>query len=542
MNDVTLTRHLLAKDLRHQRAWVALVWGFALLLPALARMADSNMTSVMPLVSGAFFLLAIVTLGQLVQLDAPGRKLNFLATRPVPWNVLLAEKILFAVAFLLVPVWVAKMGILWLLGIPTPPAGVALLLIENTIHTGALMAGVALFACFFRNLWIVLLVIIAAGLAILLFGAYFLMRSAYQGESGADGAPAGIADSRSLAFFVLFILLAGATIVLRFRYKTIFKPLCILVVGLALWIAVGRFWPWDLGRLIHGGQSREELPAAVHDAIHFSLKDTRESSTGGSFNGVSHVTVQKEFDVTGVEPPYFISPAGYRSVATLKSGKTIRSEYDSENRSTGLMRWRAPVTSDYMLQRAAGFKPASDGRSWNPGMADVFDYTPSNYHGEDMAGATITGTLIFEVRKIYVVKTSPFADGTTAGIPGRSYRLGNVRFDLYGARFEMAENSMAPALGGYATGPGWQEISVLVFNRARNEFLVSDGSGSTGATALLYEAVSFHQELRPDSNATKGTPTLPEDWAKGAEISFFNSEKCGRISFPFEIRNVNLER
>jgi hypothetical protein len=101
---------------------------------------------------------------------------------------------------------------------------------------------------------------------------------------------------------------------------------------------------------------------------------------------------------------------------------------------------------------------------------------------------------------------------------------------------------MAPALGKHPVEPGWRDLSVLVFNRARNEFLVTGGSGNQGINALLYEADSYHQELHPDSVPGKGTPALPADWANGAEIGFFNSVNLGRINFPCEIRGVDLER
>ncbi|HWB59709.1 MAG TPA: hypothetical protein VG733_09460, partial [Chthoniobacteraceae bacterium] len=114
----------------------------------------------------------LVMLAWLIEIDAPGRRLHFLATRPVPWNVLLAEKAVFAAVFLLLPVWIAKMGTVFLLRIPVNATDVTLILVENTIRMAALMSAVALFASFFRNLWVVFLAMLGAS-ALVLVGVVF---------------------------------------------------------------------------------------------------------------------------------------------------------------------------------------------------------------------------------------------------------------------------------------------------------------------------------------------------------------------------------
>jgi hypothetical protein len=33
---------------------------------------------------------------------------------------------------------------------------------------------------------------------------------------------------------------------------------------------------------------------------------------------------------------------------------------------------------------------------------------------------------------------------------------------------------------------------------------------------------------------------IPADWGDEAQILFFNTESCGRITFPYEFKNVDL--
>ncbi len=59
---------------------------------------------------------------------------------------------------------------------------------------------------------------------------------------------------------------------------------------------------------------------------------------------------------------------------------------------------------------------------------------------------------------------------------------------------------------------------------------------------MFYDVYTTRQDLRLDStDPAKGQQPLPVDWADDAEISFFDAQPCGRVSFPYEARNVNLE-
>ncbi|HWB59384.1 MAG TPA: hypothetical protein VG733_07830, partial [Chthoniobacteraceae bacterium] len=60
MKALPLTLHLLNKDLRHQRVWLALLWVLALLLPVTARLVNGTGDSVMLLAVAGFFLLGLV--------------------------------------------------------------------------------------------------------------------------------------------------------------------------------------------------------------------------------------------------------------------------------------------------------------------------------------------------------------------------------------------------------------------------------------------------------------------------------------------------
>jgi len=169
MNRSALILHLLLKDLHFQRSWLALLWLLALLLPITAGYISPGpvgTNAFMMGTTGGFEFVCAVILLRIIQLDPPGRGTYFLATRPVDWFSLLASKILFAGAFLLIPNWIATLGTMYALGMQFNITDQALFLIEVTISTAALLTVVAVPAFFLRKLTSVMMIILGGALLI----------------------------------------------------------------------------------------------------------------------------------------------------------------------------------------------------------------------------------------------------------------------------------------------------------------------------------------------------------------------------------------
>ncbi len=221
MNATSLTRHLLIKDLRHQRVWVALAWLVALLLPLAALRVNMRYDrSEMPLTlgTGAFFLLAFLVIVRVIRVDAPGREFHFLATRPVPWTTVLAGKILFIGLFIVVPVWIAQLEMIYAMKIPAGFGDIALVLVEDTIYTGALFCGIALFSMFLRGLPVILVSMAGAALLIY-FGITFLHERSFHGATMPRMPDVALDDCRFLVLYMAIIVSVVATASLRHSHK-----------------------------------------------------------------------------------------------------------------------------------------------------------------------------------------------------------------------------------------------------------------------------------------------------------------------------------
>jgi hypothetical protein len=125
--------------------------------------------------------------------------------------------------------------------------------------------------------------------------------------------------------------------------------------------------------------------------------------------------------------------------------------------------------------------------------------------------------------------------------------LQQVEADPSRISFQIVKQYMPLTLRGDL--PGWQEwenLSWLVINRRKGEYLIDNGAESYG------NYLEIHHLERPvmlngvmtavpvKAAYANAKDSIPADWIDGAEIVFFSSEACGRISFPYEIPSIDL--
>jgi hypothetical protein len=82
-------------------------------------------------------------------------------------------------------------------------------------------------------------------------------------------------------------------------------------------------------------------------------------------------------------------------------------------------------------------------------------------------------------------------------------------------------------------------VSWLAFNRTKGEYFYFDGGDNTGSTAGLYD-IEIRRGRLGRMDWDRDRKPVPADWAATTEISFFDSVPCGRLTFPFEIKSVDL--
>ena len=68
--------------------------------------------------------------------------------------------------------------------------------------------------------------------------------------------------------------------------------------------------------------------------------------------------------------------------------------------------------------------------------------------------------------------------------------------------------------------------------------------GAGGGPMFLFDTMAQDVKLmrqEETGNWMNNRKPIPGDWSTGAEISFFSTEPCGRISLPYEIKSVDLK-
>ena len=315
MNRSALILHLLLKDLRFQRGWLALLWLLALLLPISAGYISPGPVGTNSFIIGAtggFEFIYVVILLRIIQLDYPGRGTHFLATRPVDWFSILACKVLFAGAFLVVPNWIATLGTMYALGIQFNLLDQALFLIEVTISTAALFAVVAVPAFFLRKLTSVIMTIVGGAI---LIGIGSLVFADYVRRTSVTPPPNPTEFSEQLKncqwlMFHLGLAFTGAVVAL-FCYckRPLRESFIALGSGVFLSLMLWLYWPINLSVIFSDQPPRvTDLTPALRDKIQFNIERLPghpADVTGSGWNNIITENVDLHGGLSGWMRPIF---------------------------------------------------------------------------------------------------------------------------------------------------------------------------------------------------------------------------------------------
>ncbi len=546
MKPFPLIRHLLAKDFRHQRLWILLVWILAISLPFIARHdAASDIhgsTPLMTLSTGALLLLLAFVLVRLIRLDAPGRDFHFLATRPVPWRPLLVSKIIFTALFLVVPVLVARWGAIPLLDIPVTGMDIFLYLVETAIYLGAALAVVLVFSLFLRHLAVIFAAILGTAILITLGNAWLHERDLHNGAS-LRLIDSSLQSSCFLVFCLALSITIGLVTWLRYRSKSLLPPLSLLVVGLTCSLLLKSFWPWHLGEWFPDSPKDASMPAALRNqnALDFSPKENQEDRglNGSSWDGTNVMGLNRYVVLKGLQAPYFATIVTYQAEATLKSGLVIHSAYEDVSGHGGV----GGMGEEHRFQ-LLGFSSRENPR-WDLQCYELFNYLPNRYPKDDLTGVRIKGVVTLEIRRAVLVKTMPFREGATVDWCRTHYVLRKAAVTATNVPYDIASQTISLALHGESDGWSfWKQLKWVIYNRSQGDFLGGGSEGEApGAGRVLSVARSYQGAFQKSArygNWKKAQQPFPDDWMSGAEIAFIGSEPCGTIRLPYEIPSLDL--
>ncbi len=560
MTTYTLVRHLVLKDLRHQRGWLILLWALAfviplspaLITPTAHHVADATSGG---LVAGLYFLELLILI-RVIQLDPPGRSASFLATRPIGWQGLLASKALFAGIFLLVPLCIVALG--YTAGFQCNFLDRVLYLVESTLFGGAILAIAAILACYFRTLTQVLMTTI--GGAILLIITNLIYIQYFYSSLGPPKFPTlgseQLTHCKILVFDFALVLAAATTAFVRYRKASVVRSFIVSTAGTLLAIVLYHSWPFNLSTVFTEQPPHPaELAPELRDKISFNLwrpngvtKPEQTQINGAGWNGYLTEHVQLGVEFRGIEPPYYVTQTGYRAEATLRSGHKISSDYNDTITHGGGMLETGGFGED-LREQIAGFTPASSSR-WSIYNIDIFGYPVERVRGEDLTGVSIGGVGTFEIRRASIFRTLPLKAGLVLDLPRKRYVFTRVDFGRNSLHIEVMKKSMAVALRGDV--PNWSgsdnpmsDPTWLVINRRKGEFLVPNGNSSTGDvfTYELHRPMLLNNTTgRVDVQAAMAhqKEPIPDDWADGAEICFYATATCGQMTFPYQVPAIDL--
>jgi hypothetical protein len=519
MNTFALLRHLLLKDVHHQRLLLMLVWGYALLVPwtpGLYEFHNGNQYQIYYLLP----LYAVILIGtlRLLQLDPPGRSVHFLITRPVRPSALLASKALFIVLFFFMPLLISKLETVNILQISFNFLDMVFFTIETLIFSGAFFAVVALPALFLRKM--------TSALFFLIFGTvvFGVFTIAYdQPQSRFSGAYYHPDPQLGACQWLMFELGLGLTLLVvafvRYRWKSPVGPVGLLGVGLLFSYILLFHWPARLDEFV-SGQMFATVPSPLRDKLHF-VPGSHSTNQVTWKDGTQIRSIALDAAIYGLEAPYFAIQTGFHAEAP-EAGLSSSYDYGVAH-ADGNIRPLLPfgASESSFQEQIAGFKPDAP-LPWDRYTFDIFDYILGST-SQDIVQPNVGINL---PRRHYEMEfTRMFAQFGTYS------HQGDPRITVW-----MTAKSMPLVLrGDYTEGA----LSWLVVNHNRNEYLVPNSRGLSlfpGSPVFYGHEKTLCTLLRPGQSDDGRPPKelIPHDWLDTAEIEVFDSEPCGRITFPYE--------
>ncbi len=560
MNSFALIRHLLAKDIRHQRALLICIWAYALLVPLLLPLYEFHNGTQFQFfyLNPLYTLLMIVTIRTL-QLDPPGRVIHFLATRPVPGLKVVAAKALFLGLLLFLPLLAAKLETVGMLQVSFSLLDMVCFLVETAIVAGAFFAVVAVPALFLRKLAAALLVLVFSTVGFVFAYLVFFnrVRSVFAEADYMPDPQLGACQWLMFELGLAVTFLLGATVF--YGRKAWPSAAALFVAGFLASVALLFFWPVRLDEIV-SGERFATVPAPLRDQLRLQPDG---AATGGWTVWENHIDIQalpQTFKIAGLQFPYYAVEKDFHAEAP-NFGLTSSFDYGVLHGVGGM---GSPFTGSYPLVSAAqkqlaGFPPLQSPEG-NRYTLDVFDYvlgpTAQPIHWE---GHAIKGEMTLDIRRAFIVRKMPVTPEMT--------------FDLSRRRYEVEFPRMHPQRGTYPAG-GWpsltmtmtrkavplvlrgdyaagaQNLSWLVVREDANhqpvEYLEpgNNWSGMFPFSGAFFSVERFSSELvRPSPGADSSVsalsrppgPPIPHDWLDSATLVIFGDESYGRANFSYLI-------
>lgn len=538
---MNLLFHHLRKDLRFAR-WLILATLFVsaaiLWFPTVPLEERRDQMIWLAVARYGGWLLAFLTAGHLIQMDAPLREGGYLRTRPASRSTVIQSKMV-AVLILIVPLAAIECLLILLLGLKPGATNLLLIFAENLLalamicSVGMAMAIRKESAAKFNAsvvLWI--------GIAVIGWLAFIWGRNAYfqTGKTDWGYALEYLKTSRLLMAQVVSLmgLMIGiALFACGGRSETVNRSLAITAV-----CALAALFLWPLNFVETFAPPAREAPRSEWLETS-NLKVVYEEQPYGRdgksifrfSDGVHNDTRYRRVDALGrISGPLDGWEAAhqnsYQSTLKLTNGKSI---FKSSQAWAGLS-WHSILPQLEIPSHYS--KDEKQIRQF-----ELTEFELEKAVGA-MTGAHLRGTTRIHLKRPVILARIPLRKGASQMIDGRRITITNV----VNSSDEVTINFVIETELVHLRG-GWQKIWVnrfehVIIHPQRREYLNTAGSGGSNLRSWHYSVQD--QQMTARLEVEHRPVPIPEDWIDGAELLVIGNENGGSFSQTFDFPNINL--
>ena len=541
---MSLILHHVRKDLRHSRWLIAATWLVAagiLWLPASPVEQRAELMQWLPLFRYGSWVLLYLTVGRIVQLDAPLRDTAFHRSRPVSGNMWLVSKLATCV-IIIVPIALLHALMLPLAGLWPGFIDLLLIFAEEMLTLGVVTVAAMSLAARSQTYARFLTVTMGIGFgAIISFMVYANIWRWF--DRGAK--PEWSYDIEYLKLSRLLItqvvavigLLAGLFLTFRVRRP---ERLSAAICGTTLAAALSWFfWPVNFVKTLTRPEAeapRSEWPdfsavGFLFEERRIAPKEIRKFSLGlGSHNDVYYQSVRAFTRMDGLAPGWFAYPNGYRSSLRSPNGMVFHSLYTA---------W-AGLAAEMVLPSVGIPSPWQivNGAT----QVDIGEFPLAAIESAG-PGASLEGEVRIPIKRPVILARIPLVPGSSARIGSRRLTVTRVEIgDRDRISYQVIEERAMSRLRGGWSGEPHRRIDMIVIHSERKEFLTNGGHGTSNLSTANYTVSrnDFKQLVWRDSTISNHDRSIPPDWLDGAELIITGDEYGGTFTRGFRFENVNL--
>ena len=563
---MNLTLHLAAWDLRHLRPYLALWLGLAALQAVLVSYTPHlypvetrhffSLSSVAELLATVKACLLAVIVAQLVQKDSTIGSTAFWLSRPVSRARLLAGKVLFLVAAVILPSLLVEVGLLYFTGV-TPHdilRSVPQILFLTLLAVATLMMLVAVTSSLAR-------MIFAGGVALVgLPLLWFLVGGAwalYMLEPGtvvdvdvqvAQPVPPPIYDTIFVGIALVLLVTAGAVVGHQYLTRRTTGSRMILVAGVCLALLSMGHWEGVLGTTSPG------LDKKILDPAEVGVRIDEESLVFGSSSDpltllglrrAKKMFLKGSIAAAPLPPDVAALPAQISARLVLPSGESLADHVSTSSYAFNTSRWVGPLLrgdrAATLRQTLRGTKLLSTNGPVGPHRSELLAL------GKDLHDRHRGVGVAYSARVDFLVLRNAISELRLE--KGARYRKGSDWVEILSVdtsgRFRGHLIVHLNEFGHRLMQDGRKQIAYLLINRSRRQALAGwDQEDSLSVPTLMSSFFPMLEvrRLRLQFSTPRSGPPIGPDWYEGAELIRVETHDLGWFSKSIRLENLVMER